>query len=331
MEKNRWVKVAALVVTFFFLIGYVLEADSLARVGGGGSFGSRGSRSYSSPSRPSPGPSQSYGTPTRPTPPAQQPFQQPGGGGFFRSMLGGIAGGFLGSMLFRSLGWGGLGDGMGGGIGLFEIALLALVLFLLYRFIKRRREAAMTDTYYQDTGTTGSTYQQSYTPAYGPEPTYGTTGTASSEPDTEQGLSYIKQMDPYFDEQKFRDLCMDYFFKIQGAWTGRDVTSVRNLLTAEMYRTIQADVDKLRSEKKVNRLENIAVRSVKITEAWQEQGQDYITVLFYANLLDYVIDETSGQVVSGSKADPVKFEEYWTFTRNVGSNPWQLSAINQAN
>ena len=149
--------------------------------------------------------------------------------------------------------------------------------------------------------------------------------------DLEQGLRYVRQMDPYFDEQKFRDLCTDYFFKIQGAWTGRDVTSVRNLLTAEMYKTIQTDTDKLRSEKKVNRLENIAVRSVEITEAWQEQGQDYITVLFLANLLDYVVDETSGQLVSGSKVDPVKFQEYWTFTRGVGSNPWQLSAINQAN
>ncbi len=320
MEKNRWVKLAALIITFFFLVGYVLEADSLARVGGGGFSGSRGSRSFSSPSRPSPSPSQSYGSQTSPTPPAQQPSQQPGGG-FFRGMLGGIAGGFLGSMLFRGLGF---GDGMGGGIGFLEIALLALVLFLLYRFIKRRREAAMSGAYYQGTEASGPTHQQSYEP----NPNYG---TAPSETDLEQGLRYIRQMDPYFDEQKFRDLCMDYFFKIQGAWTGRDVTSVRNLLSTEMYRTIQTDADKLRSEKKVNRLENIAVRSVEITEAWQEQGQDYITVLFYANLLDYVIDETNGQVVSGSKTDPVKFEEYWTFTRSVGSNPWQLSAINQAN
>ena len=324
MEKKRWVKLAVLVVTFFFMLGYVLEVDSLARVGGGSSSGSRGSRSFSSPSRPSPGPSQSA-SPTRPTPPAQQPLQQPGGGGFFRGMLGGIAGGFLGSMLFRSLGWGGMGDGMGGGgIGFFEIAVLALILFLLYRFIKRRREAATAGAYYQGNEAAGSTYQQSYEPS----PTYG---TAPSGTDLEQGLRYVRQMDPYFDEQKFRDLCMDSFFKIQGAWTGRDATSVRNLLTAEMYKTIQADADRLRSEKKVNRLENIAVRSVEITEAWQEQGQDYITVLFSANLLDYVTDETSGQVVSGSKTDPVKFEEYWTFTRPVGSNPWQLSAINQAN
>jgi hypothetical protein len=53
-------------------------------------------------------------------------------------------------------------------------------------------------------------------------------------------------------------------------------------------------------------------------------------ILPYANLLDYTIDETTGQVVSGSKTEPVKFEEYWTFTLQVRNNPWQLSAINQA-
>lgn len=58
-------------------------------------------------------------------------------------------------------------------------------------------------------------------------------------------------------------------------------------------------------------------------------GQDYVTALIYANLLDYTTDETSGAVVDGSKTDPVKFEEFWTFTRRVGSNPWQLSAIAQ--
>lgn len=37
----------------------------------------------------------------------------------------------------------------------------------------------------------------------------------------------------------------------------------------------------------------------------------------------------SGKVISGSKTDPVKFEEYWTFTRQVGNNPWKLSAVTQ--
>ena len=322
MAKGKWVKTAVFMCAFLFVLCYVLEFDSWARVGGGFSSGSRGSRSFSSPSRPSPGPSQTYGTPSGPTPPAQQPIQQPGGG-LFRGMLGGLAGGFLGSMLFRSLGWGGQGDGTeGGGIGFIEIALIAVLLFLLYRFIKRRREAATAGAYYQGTEAAGSTYQPPYGSGYDAAPA----GT-----DTASGLRHIKQMDPYFDEQKFQDLCMDYFFKIQGAWTVRDLSSVRNLLTSEIYQTMQNDAERLKADKKINRLDNIAVRSVDITEAWQEQGQDYVTVHFYANLLDYVVDENSGQVLSGSKTDPVKFEEYWTFTRSVGNNAWQLSAITQPN
>jgi predicted lipid-binding transport protein (Tim44 family) len=108
------------------------------------------------------------------------------------------------------------------------------------------------------------------------------------------------------------------------------MSGVRNLLTEEMAGIIQGDAEKLKSERKINRLENIAVRSVDLVEAWQESGRDYITVRFYANLLDYTVDETTGQVVSGSKTEPVKFEEYWTFTRPVGNNPWKLSAIHQA-
>jgi predicted lipid-binding transport protein (Tim44 family) len=326
MAKGKWAKTAVCIFTFLFVLCYVLELESWARVGGGTSSGSRGSRSYSSPSRPSPGPSQSVGTPTKPTPPSQQPIQQPGGG-FFRNMLGGLAGGFLGAMLFRSLGWGGQGSGTegsgteGGGIGFMEIALIAVLLFLLYRFIKKRRQAATAGAYYQATEAAGSTYQQ---PSYGSGYDAAPAGT-----DTASGLRQIKQMDPYFDEQKFQDLCMDSFFKIQGAWTVRDLSSVRNLLTSEIYQTLQNDAERLKAEKKLNRLDNIAVRSVDITEAWQEQGKDYVTVHFYANLLDYVVDENSGQVLSGSKTDPVKFEEYWTFTRSVGNNAWQLSAITQ--
>ena len=81
-------------------------------------------------------------------------------------------------------------------------------------------------------------------------------------------------------------------------------------------------------DRQINRLENIAVRNVKIVEAWQESGQDYISTLIYANLLDYTTDE-AGAVLSGSRTEPVKFEEYWTFTRPVGNNSWKLSAINQ--
>ena len=71
------------------------------------------------------------------------------------------------------------------------------------------------------------------------------------------------------------------------------------------------------------------MRNVEICEAWQEQGQDYITAQIYANLLDYTTDDSTGAVVSGSKTEPVKFEEFWTFTRSIGGGSWRLSGIDQ--
>ena len=55
--------------------------------------------------------------------------------------------------------------------------------------------------------------------------------------------------------------------------------------------------------------------------------EDYITVLFTANLLDYTVDEHSGALVEGSMTEPVKFAEEWTWARPVGTENWLLEGI----
>jgi predicted lipid-binding transport protein (Tim44 family) len=318
MNKNI-LKVFSLIIVALFMGITILEFDAHARVGGGRSFGSRGSRSYSSPSGPysNPAPFRQQATP----PPVQPaPTQQPTGGGFLRNFGGGLLGGFFGGMLFRSLGFGGYGGGFGGsGIGIFEILLIGGIGYFIFRTMrgKKRDENLSYQNSYQQGG-----YQTESLPAF------ERSGQEYKE-DTSVGISHIRQMDPNFDETRFKDAAMDIFFKIQGAWMNRNLSPVNSLLTDEMRTIIQGDVNRLLREKKVNKLENIAVRNVDVTEAWQESGQDFITVLLRANLLDYTTDDATGEVIEGSKIDPIKFEEYWTFTRTIGNNPWQLSAINQ--
>ena len=103
----------------------------------------------------------------------------------------------------------------------------------------------------------------------------------------------------------------------------RDMGRANDVLTPEMQALLQKDCDRMRAEHRINRLENVAVREAEVTEAWQERGQDFVTVHFLASVLDYTTDE-AGAVLEGSATQPVKFEEYWTFVRPVGPNPWRL-------
>jgi len=312
--KKHIAKLLAVTVSVLLLSVTVLELNAHARAGGSRFSGSGGSRSYSRSANPSSPPSQSR----QQAVPA--PIQQPQGGGFLRSMAGGLAGGMLGSMLFSSLAGAGGGGGMGGGgIGLFGIILLAGGGFLLYRYLKNRRTDSLAfpsmGGYQRETFIPISSYQQS---------------NEQISDGAGMGLANICQRDPSFDENRFNDSVMDMFFKIQGAWMNRDLSTVSDILTDEMKRIFQTDLDKFLRDRQINRLENIAVRNVSITETWQESGQDYITTMIYANLLDYTTDELTGAVVSGSKTDPVKFEEFWTFIRPVGNNTWRLTSISQA-
>jgi len=312
------VQLPALLV-FLSLMVLASPNDSWARAGGGTSSGSRGSRSYSSPSRSYSTPSPSTPSPSPYTGPAT-PYQPAPAGGFLRSLGGGIMGGLLGGMLFRGLGFGGGFGDFGGGFGLFDLLLLGGIAFLIYSMVKRRRreEAVPVSGPYETT--------MLETPAYGQSASSPAMGGPE---DRVRGIAHIRQMDPGFEEAGFCELCSDRFFQIQAAWMRRDLDKLRPLLTDEMFQFFRAQVEEGRSKRRINKLENISVRSVEITEAWQEQGNDFVTVRFLANLLDYTVDEGTGTVVDGSDTVPVKFEEYWTWVRPVGPNAWRLSAINQ--
>src|SRR4029077_942904 len=119
-----------------------------ARVGGGMSSGSRGARTFSAPPSTSTAPSTAQ--------PFNRTFTQPGspglgsparGGGFFnspgRSMLGGLAAGFLGAGLLGMLFGGGMFGGLGGLSSILGLIIqVVLVVFLVRMALSwwRRRQ-----------------------------------------------------------------------------------------------------------------------------------------------------------------------------------------------
>jgi predicted lipid-binding transport protein (Tim44 family) len=311
-------KLTFMAVGLFALVGLsqiVLETYVDARAGGGRSGGFRGSRSYQAPSRPT--------QPAQPRreaiPPPQQPSPMaPQPGGFMRSFGTAMLGGFLGSMLFSGLahGFDGLGGFGSSGIGLIEILLLAGFGYFLYRkFLGPAAATGYGTMHYQNT--------RDYSPPYTP---------VQEMPAVNNDIDYrsLTMMDRNFDPNRFLKTAQDLFFKVQGAWNKQDTTTLRSLCGSELMQTWEQELNDLRARGHQNKMENIALRESEITEAWTENGQDYITVRLHANLLDYTVDQKTGSIISGNNSEPIEFEEYWTFTRPVGPNNWKLTAVQQA-
>jgi predicted lipid-binding transport protein (Tim44 family) len=304
-KRLRWLGLALVILTITLHAG-----DAFARAGSGGS---RGSRSYSTPARPP-------ASPTTPTSPSRQysaPTQQPAPAsrGWFGPIMGGLAGfalgGLLGGMLF--------GHGFGGGFGLMDMLLIGGALYLLYRFMSARRA--------QQPAYAGGGYDRSGSGAEVAYPAGAATTPSAAQPsELDQGFAHIRQMDPAFDPDALTESARRLFPDVQNAVSACDMGPLSHRLTPRMYTTLVGQCDRLRAARHTNRMEQLQMRRAEVTEAWQESGQDYVTVYLAGSLIDYTVDDGTGALVEGSRS-PQDFAEYWTFARPVGPNPWKLSAI----
>jgi predicted lipid-binding transport protein (Tim44 family) len=334
------------VLAIAILLGTASIAE--ARIGGGRSMGSRGYRGLSSGSarsyRTTPNQAPNYrpnyqGSPSSPYQQSTQPNTSAysNRGAFTRGLLGGLAGGFLGSMIGRSLGFAGFGGGGGwgggGGIGLLEVLLFLGLGYALYRFIVSRREQA-------NFGTNGGSGSGTYTSYADSNSTYSHSAYANENSPRVYDFSHsnevsqadqLRRYDMHFDLAQFKEQRLDDFMMFQAAWGQRDLSQVSHLIASELRQVLDADIVQLKSQGQINRVENIAVRGTELVEAWAEQGKEYATLRFRANVTDYTVNDKSGDIITGSKVQPVKFEEDWTFVRDISGGAehqaWRLSAI----
>ncbi|WP_027548531.1 Tim44 domain-containing protein [Bradyrhizobium sp. WSM2254] len=289
-----------------------------ARVGGGMSSGSRGSRTYSAPPSTTTAPgSASQFNRTYTQPGAGMNSAAPARGGLFGragGFMGGLAAGFLGAGLLGMLFGGGLFGGLGGLssiIGLIiQIALVVLVVRLAMSWWQRRHtpQAAYANA---DAGA-GPGPQTNYRSGLGG----GGFGFGANNAPLE-----IKP-DDY---EAFERLLGE----IQSAWSNEDVAKLHTLATPEMVSYFEKDLGENRARNVVNKTSNVKLLQGDLAEAWREGETDYATVALRFALTDKTVDRNTGALVAGSE-QPGEVTEVWTFARRPGSG-WELSAIQQTN
>ncbi|MCJ2015793.1 TIM44-like domain-containing protein [Methylobacterium sp. J-076] len=293
-----------------------------ARPGGGGSMGSRGSRTYTAPSatptapgggmtmqRSQTAPSLGMNSPGMANP-GMQPSGRRFGGGFFAGLLGaGLLGALFGSSFFGGLG--GLASMLGM---LLQVGLLVVVVMLALRFFRRRNEPAAAS--YARTGPGGPN------PGMG-GPQGGATGGSAAAPmgaAPRQPQMRQVQIGPN-DYQAFEKLLGD----IQDAFSREDRVTLSNLTTPEMVGYFDEELQANAARGVVNRVSDVKLLQGDLAEAWGEDRTDFATVAMRYSLKDVTVERGSGRIVANGDPEAV---ELWTFQRQPG-RAWVLSAIQQ--
>jgi predicted lipid-binding transport protein (Tim44 family) len=249
----------------------------------------------------------------------------PNRSGFGSGLAGGLLGGALGGMLFGSM----FGAGGGSGMGILPLLLLGGIGYFVYKRFIKPPISGPGQGYQPPIQFPGSFFS-------GNQPG-GLDGSVPPPPpgalpgSLEEGLAMIRQTDPAFDANHFVEVASDVFFKVQAGWMRRDIASYRHLLGDGLAAEYEQQFAEMRQLGHINKLESISIRKVEIVSAGKENGEDFVTVLFTANLLDYTVDERSGALVKGSMTDPVKFAEEWTWARPVGTEAWKLEGLRVVN
>ena len=261
----------------------VSSAD--ARVGGGLSSGSRGSRTFSAPPSTStaPGTAQPFNrTLTQPGSPGIGASQRAAGSSIVlaevclaalpRASLAPACSG----MLFGGGMFGGLG-GLSSILGLIlQIGLILIVVRLAMSWWQRRHATA---------------------PAYaGAAAGYG--APSSMRPGIGFGLgsgSAPLEIVPA-DYEAFERLLGE----IQAAWANEDIAKLRTLATPEMVSYIDDDLAAYKSRNQTNVVSGVKLLQGDLAEAWREGDTDFASVAMRFALVDKTIDNATGRLVKGS-------------------------------
>lgn len=261
-------------------------------------------------------------TPKAPSKSMQSAPSQRGGSTFGRGLAGGLLGGALGGMLFGSM----FGAG-GSGMGILPLLVLGGIAYFLFKRYSTKPQQNGYQAYQQNPGQQGPSNMFSGAFADSAQPPPATPEIGGNL--LAEGIDQIREHDRKFDPGYFTEVASDVFFQVQAGWMRRDLDSYKHLLGEQLADEYAGHFAEMRKKGHINKLESIAVRNLEIVQAGSDGREDFVTVLFSANLLDYTVDDKSGELVDGSMTTPIKFSEEWTWARLVGTEDWKLEGIKE--
>lgn len=119
------------------------------------------------------------------------------------------------------------------------------------------------------------------------------------------------------------------YFKVQEAWMERDQSIAREYMSDRLYNKHKTQTDLMIKQHRKNILLNINLIDSTIVQVvdYKDDSKDMMWVLIKGSMIDYIIDDRTGEVLSGDPDTAEIFYELWRFVR--GRRRWVLDEIDQ--
>ncbi|HEX8524873.1 MAG TPA: TIM44-like domain-containing protein [Tepidisphaeraceae bacterium] len=134
----------------------------------------------------------------------------------------------------------------------------------------------------------------------------------------EEAERELSARDPAFDPARFYGRVRDAFLKIQRAWCGHDLTSVRAFLSDGVIERFTLQIAEQRALGVRDEMSDIHVRNLGLDQVTAGDVFEAVTLRIDAWAVDYEVSLVTGAFISGSR-EPQPFSEYWTFVRRRGA------------
>lgn len=144
-------------------------------------------------------------------------------------------------------------------------------------------------------------------------------GATATDPSTLNPVGAYLNVDPAFSEAEFKEKISNMYVKFQNSWQAKNMDDLRPYLTDAMFAQCDRQLDNLRTNGQTNRIERISVLDVTLSGWKQESGNDVMIARLKTRIVDYVVDDNTGNIIRGSNTAE-KFMEYeWSLVRTSGT------------
>ncbi len=131
-------------------------------------------------------------------------------------------------------------------------------------------------------------------------------------------IAEYKTLDPEFDEAELASKISNLYVQLQDAWQAKNLETIRPYLTDAFYNMSDRQVQEMKAEGVTNYVDRIAVLGTDIRGFYQTSGMDHIVVELRTRIVDYTLNDATGELVDGDR-NMEKFMTYeWDVCRKTG-------------